>query len=344
MRTSTSVLSAVILLLAARGAQADDAPTAAPPPEATALVSAPKASAEAPKVESPTDSTSVSLSAGGQWETGNSQQLAGTVNGVFQMRRGSDGFGATLLGNYAEGHPQGQEEHVTTQNVQGRLRYDRYLIEQLSLFLIATGRNDRFQGIDFRLNIDPGVKYLFVNTGPTQFWGELGYDFQYDVRRDDARAIIDPATKMQIGQLAKTTSTNAGRAFVGFKHGFNKEVTLSTGIEYIQSFEHSTDYWVNYEAVFASNLGGGFSLGLGFTARFQHDPLPSKRQWDTATTASLIYAFSGPPPKPAPPPPPPPPCVPAPPPAAPITTPPPAGTAPAVETAPATSTLPAPPP
>ena len=39
---------------------------------------------------------------------------------------------------------------------------------------------------DFRLNIDPGVKYLFVNTTPTQFWGELGYDFQYDIRRDDA--------------------------------------------------------------------------------------------------------------------------------------------------------------
>ena len=32
--------------------------------------------------------------------TGNSQQLASTVNGVFQMRRGSDGFGATLLGNF----------------------------------------------------------------------------------------------------------------------------------------------------------------------------------------------------------------------------------------------------
>jgi putative salt-induced outer membrane protein len=327
MRTSTSVLSAVTVLLTARGAHADDAPSTAPPPEATALVSAPKASAEAPKVETPTDSTSVTLSAGGQWVTGNSQQLAGTVNGVFQMRRGSDGFGATLLGNYAEGHPQNQEEHVTTQNVQGRLRYDRYLIEQLSLFLIATGRNDRFQGIDFRLNLDPGVKYLFVNSGPTQYWGELGYDFQYDIRRDDARLVKGTGGQPDT-LLAKTVDTHAGRAFLGFKHAFNKEVTLSTGIEYIQSFEHSTDYWVNYEAIFASNLGGGFSLGLGFTARFEHDPLPGKKQWDTATTASLIYAFSGPPPKPAPPPPPPP-CVPPPPP--PIITPvsaPPATTSP----------------
>ena len=58
----------------------------------------------------------------------------------------------------------------------------------MSLFLITTGRNDRFQGLEFRLNVDPGAKYLFVNTDPTTFWGEVGYDFQYDIRNSDALA------------------------------------------------------------------------------------------------------------------------------------------------------------
>jgi hypothetical protein len=324
MRTSISALSALTVLLLARVAQADDAPTGAPPPDAAALVSAPAASHDVPKFEKPTDLTAVTLSAGGQWATGNSRQLAATVNGVFQMRRGNDGFGAQLLGNYAEGHAPNAKEQITTENVQGRLRYDRYLIDPLSVFLIGTGRHDRFQGLDFRLNIDPGVKYLFVNSTPTQFWGELGYDFQYDIRRDDGRVITD-AAGAAIGEVPKTMGNHSARAYIGLKHAFNKEVNLATGVEYIQSFLHSTDYWVNYEAVFAANVGGGFSLGLGFTARFEHAPLPEKKQWDTAATLSLIYAFSGPPPAP---PPPPPPCIPAPPP------PPPAETTPAVQTMP----------
>jgi hypothetical protein len=118
---------------------------------------------------------------------------------------------------------------------------------------------------------------------------------------------------------------HSSRVYLGLKHAFNKEVNLATGVEYIQSLLHSYEYWVNYEAIFAANLGGGLSLGLGFTARFEQHVLPNvKQQWDTTTTASLIYAFSGPPPAP---PPPPPPCVPTPP-------PPPADTTPPVQTMP----------
>jgi len=39
-------------------------------------------------------------------------------------------------------------------------------------------------------------------------------------------------------------------------------------------------------------VGGGFSVGFGFSARYDHDPLPGKVNTDTATTLSLIYAFS----------------------------------------------------
>jgi putative salt-induced outer membrane protein len=185
-------------------------------------------------------------------------------------------------------------------------------MDQASFFLIGTGRHDKFQGLDFRLNIDPGYKYLFLKAQTNSLWGEAGYDFQYDIRRDDALAVIDanknPVLDANGNQvmLSKTATDHSARLFVGFRHAFNKEVTLASGVEYLQSFIDTTRYRVNVDALFAAKVGGGLSVGIGFSGRYDHDPLPGKQDLDTATTLSLVYSFSDipEPPKPA--------CAPAP--------------------------------
>src|SRR5579859_2399206 len=164
-------------------AQATNTPTGTPPPDATALVTAPKdENLTAPEVQKPLDGTSVSLSAGTQFATGNTRLLAGTMNGEWTSRWGSNGIGASILGNYGQGAPPGGPVVETAENVQGRFRYDRYVIDQASLFLINTVRHDRFQGLEVRYNLDPGVKYLFLTAARSTLWVEAGYDFQYDVR------------------------------------------------------------------------------------------------------------------------------------------------------------------
>jgi hypothetical protein len=305
----------------------------APPADAKALVEAPKAGAAAPVAEKKLDGTTVTLSAGGMAASGNSRQLAMTANGIFETLFDNNGIGVSLLGNYGRGAPPGQPTETTTENLQGRVRYDRYLIDRLSVFLINTGRYDRFQGLDFRYNIDPGVKYLFVREQASSLWGELGYDFQYDVRRDDSRAQLDAAGAPVLnaaGQpvlLDKTQTDHSLRAFAGFKHAFNEEVTLSTGLEYLQSLIETERSRLNVDALFAAKVTGGLALGLGVTARFDNAPLSGKEKLDTTTTVSLIYAFSNvvepekppPCPEPSPPPPPVPTSPPAPEPAPPAT-------------------------
>ncbi len=294
------------------------------PDEAKALVTQ-QGETAAPDLTRPHEGTSASVSAGGQAASGNAQLFAATANGTFDMRRGMHGFGASLLGNYAEGAPPGQSMQRTTQNLQGRARYDLYFLEEASGFLILTGRNDYFQGVDFRLNIDPGVKYLFLDSPKTKLWAEAGYDFQYQINNDDARVLMNAAgTPLSLPYvptiyvLDKTWTDNSTRLFAGFKEAFNEEVTLSAGLEYLQSVEDATRYRVNLDALVAAKVGGGLSLGLGFSARYDHDPLPGKQTTDTATTLSLIYAFSALPEAPKPPcpcpacPPPPPPAAPAP--------------------------------
>jgi hypothetical protein len=289
-----------------------------PPSDPKALVEAPKEVATPPASENKLDGTTVTVSAGGMSATGNSRQLAMTANGIFETLFDKNGIGVSLLGNYGRGAPPGQPVETTAENVQGRIRYDRYLLDRLSLFLINTGRHDRFQGLDFRYNLDPGVKYMFVREQASSLWGELGYDFQYDVRRNDSRAALDASGAPLVdaaGQpvlLDKTVTDHSLRAFAGFKHAFNEEVTLSTGLEFLQSFVEMDRSRLNFDALFAAKVGGGLALGLGFTARFDNAPLPGKEKLDTATTVSLIYAFSNvvepskPPPCPEPPPLPPP--------------------------------------
>src|ERR1700729_3312898 len=80
---------------------ADPPPLGPPPADEAALVAAPKPAEDAPKPPPPvTDSTTVTLSAGGQLATGNSRMLPMTANRKFEMRRGANGFGAAIIGNY----------------------------------------------------------------------------------------------------------------------------------------------------------------------------------------------------------------------------------------------------
>lgn len=274
-------------------------PTGAPPADEKALVAAPKDGMTAPTPVAPTDATTATVSAGGQWATGNSQLLAGTMTGAFEKRKGANGFAAGLIGNYGQGAPGGKDSVLTSENFQARIRYDRYLIEKLSVFGIATGRYDRFQGLDFRLNLDPGVKYLFIADAKTTLWGEAGYDFQYDIRRNADRGVVDSTGALVIDPVTgqpelvdKTHADHSARLFAGFKHAFNKEVTLATGLEYLQSVVDSTRYRINYDALIAANVGAGFSFGFAFSARYDHDPLSGKKDLDTVTTANLIFAFS----------------------------------------------------
>lgn len=273
------------------------APTGAPPPDAKALVEGPKAS-DAPAIDKPLDGTNASLSAGGQQATGNSRQLAVSASGIFETRFNDNGIGAAIVANYGQGAPPGAPIAETTENVQGRLRYDRYLFDQGSVFLIATGRQDRFQGLDFRLNLDPGFKYLFVKQAAEALWAEVGYDFQYDIRRDDSLGELDDSGKPLLDSngkqvlLPETAVDHSLRFFYGIRHAFNKEVNLALGVEYLQSVVDATRYRVNFDLLFAAKVSGGLAVGLGSSARLDHAPLPGKASLDTTMTASLIYAFS----------------------------------------------------
>jgi putative salt-induced outer membrane protein YdiY len=344
-----------------------------PPADVSQAVTTPTVpGAPPPPPPPPTDTTTLDIAAGGQLATGNSQSAAASGVAKFAIRRGDNVFAASVVANYAANIPSTSNTWTeSTENVQGKLRYERYFTTAFSGFLQVTGLHDAFQAIDFRLNIDPGAKLNFIRSDNTKFWGELGYDFQFDANRTDGQGIeqagvggpaLDPMGLPYV--IERTDTIHSVRAFLGFKEAFNKDVTLSLGLEYLQGFGGSntglppfpagltaatadlvaisaTGSRLNFEALFAAHLVNAFSLGVGFTAKYNSDPLAGKTSLDTATTLTLIYSFASP--KPTPPPPPPcvpGPCIPAPPPPPPL----PPTTTPAATTATPPDPPPPPPP
>ena len=262
-----------------------------PPPEADKAVAGPGKAPEAPKIVAAPEGINASVSAGGLSSTGNSRLVAFTGSGTFDWRGGNNGMGASLVGNYGRSAPPGGDMTTTTENAQGRVRYDRYVLDDASLFLIATGRHDRFQGLAFRLNLDPGFKYLFVNRPATALWAEAGYDLQYDTRTREAREVLDDMGVV-IDRLDKHETDHSARVYLGFRHNFNDATALSNGIEYLQSFVHSKQYRFNYDVLFTAKVWGDLALGVGFNARYDNQPLPDKEKLDTTSTLSLVYAYS----------------------------------------------------
>lgn len=243
------------------------------------------------------------LSFGALISTGNARQIAINGGSNFLLRRGRHQFTATVLGNYgraatpedAEGDT-GTELVPTLGNVQGRARYDFFLGKHWSLFGMATARHDPFQFLDLRLNLDPGVAWYVVNTPKERLTAEAGYDFQFDLRSEDAvvRDSSGDAVLDENGMetpLPSTRVTHAVRLAGGYVNTINEAVTFRTGLEYLQSVQRAVRWRLNWDVGLTTTLFQSLALATTFTLRVDNDPLPGVRQVDTVTSASLVYRF-----------------------------------------------------
>ncbi len=247
---------------------------------------------EAP--EESTDTTEVAVSAGGLLATGNSRSLSLTGAANFKHRRDIHQLTGVAAANYGQSaQARGEPIETTVENYQGRVRYDLFFADKLAAFLQTSARKDRFQGLILRLNIDPGLAYYFVDQKAQQLWGELGYDFQYDVRRDDSR--LDPETGFRAD---KTESRHNGRAFVGYDNKLNKAVSFYTGVEYLQGLSPYEDentgdvnWRLNFDAGLTSKVGESLSVATTFTLKYDNNPLPGLATTDTVTAVNLVYSL-----------------------------------------------------
>ena len=253
----------------------------------------------AEKPEEAGDALEWDLSFGALIATGNARlrSLNGGTN--FLLRRGRHQLSASLLGNYGQAAPDPNPDtslELTVGNVQGRARYDLFLSDHWSLFGMVTARHDPFQFLDLRLNVDPGAAWYVVNTPKERIVLEAGYDFQYDVRNDEAVVRDDAGMEVldadgAVMPLPGTRVTHAVRLAGSYANTLNEAVTFRTNLEYLQSVQEALRWRLNWDVGVAATLYKSLALATTFTLRIDNDPLPGVRSVDTVTAVSLVYRF-----------------------------------------------------
>lgn len=233
------------------------------------------------------DATTANLSAGGLVSSGNSRAVAVTGGGDFRARRGSNQISAKAAANYSRSAAEGQGMQTTVENYQGKVRYDRFLAKGFAVFMAVSARRDRFQGLDLRLNVDPGLAYYFIDQDKQQLWAEAGYDLQHDIRRDQAisAALVDGVV------LGKTETRHNVRLFGGYDNKLNENVTFNTGLEYLQSVQEGESWRLNWDVGLTAALAERFSFNTTFSLKYDNNPLPDVEELDTVTAFSLVYTL-----------------------------------------------------
>lgn len=245
-----------------------------------------------PEVKASNDATEAKLSAGALVTTGNARAMSTTAAGTFRLRRSENQLSVAAALNYAKSKPPTETRMATTaENYQGKARYDRFVSKHVALFGALSLRKDEFQGLDVRLNLDPGVAYYFIDDKPVQLWTELGYDYQYDLRTLDAVRAANATLAVGDEQLSRKQSRHSGRLFVGYVTAVNDNVSLTSGVEYLQALTETENWRLVADAGINATLSGKLSLSTTLTVRYDHNPLPKLQKTDTIESVNLVYTL-----------------------------------------------------
>ena len=260
------------------------APTVAPATKGATEVAGTGSFAAQTKVEDAPakDATELNLNAGGLIMGGNSRSISLTAGSKLRLRRGAHQLGASLFANYARAGKPGLIED-TAANIQALGREDYFFADNFTGFLQASGRHDKFQGLDFRLTIDPGISAYFINTTKQRAWLDAGLQIQQDLRSADKVA--------GTGVSSSATFANA-RFYLGYENKLYENVSFNSGLEYIQNLHESASrYRLNFDAGLAAKVSDKFSVATTYTMRFENQPLPTVDKTDNIVAVNLIYSL-----------------------------------------------------
>ena len=258
---------------------------------------------DAPTGPHANDATEFDIALGGIFNTGNSKSLAATGLTNFRLRRSIHQFTAQAAGNYGAGGNDNDKYDTNVANVQGLVRYDVFFAKRWTAFVQSTARHDTFQGLTYRMNVDPGFAVYAINKPTHRLWFEAGYDFQYDLRTLDSRWLLDAdgnpipspadATINEIDPaITKTFVNHAVRLYAGYSNKLSEKVSFDTGLEYLQSVIEADRLRLNYLAAINTQLVDRLSLAVTFTLRYDNKPVNETiLKLDTITAVSLAYRF-----------------------------------------------------
>ena len=191
------------------------------------------------------------------------------------------------------------QDTVTAETLNGKLRYDRFLTDFNSLYAAALASRDVPAGKLSVFGGQAGYSRRLYKTAATEIVAEIGYDFSRE------HLTTGPAVAI-----------HSARAFVGEKAALSPGVEFDSSFEVLTNLNHETlptgkdgsafnDTRVNVLAAVTAKLGKNLALQTALELHYDNRPgplaikglamgfVPEAEPLDTIMKASLIYTFAG---------------------------------------------------
>lgn len=234
--------------------------------------------------------TNLSAELGGAWATGNVDYY--TVNGQVDASHRFERNQLTLGGGInigkgisdADGDGMLSDAERSADKVEiarkywGDARYDRFVGDKGSIYVLAGALSDVYAGYDLRAHEQIGYSRILVETDSTDLKVELGAD----VAQEDYVEGADPDFAM----------VYSARGMLSLTHQFNDSVSFSDTVEAYENIIDPADLRVLNEAAISAKLSDVFSVKLSNQLTFDNVPVATDagtyRKLDQVTLVSLV--------------------------------------------------------
>ena len=299
-----ATLAAIFCLGFTETVEAQDIPDAVAPPTTTAVEGgtteanfeeAPALKDEAtpeaePEKEKPKAEVEWMLSAGGSFNTGNTEAWTLNAGTSFKLVKTDHQLTAGALFNFGRANIQGDTPDLGYQTTVKKFlfntRYDYFMTDMDAVWASIAERWDPLAGFDTQLMAQAGYLRAFIKEENHYFAGRIGYSYTYE-------------NFSSFSALAANSNNIHGLlAALDYENKLNEHVTLLSNIVTIYNLaridEQNADPFQDIRIFYNLALLASMTDKLAFEVRFLllYDRLPpTPEKTDTTTLFSLVYTL-----------------------------------------------------
>lgn len=205
--------------------------------------------------------------------TGNSsnQTIGGNALVSYKwLRNKLEGTGNGAYGRAED--PKTRVTSVNTKNWRAALRYDRYLLDPLSLFALGHIGADQPAGFDLRYGGAAGLAHEIYKTDPHFFKYEVGLDYARELR-------VEPNPDFNL---------YAARLYLKYQYKITSVSSFAQDAEFLFNLKTKQDVRINTLTALLFKMTEILSFQAGYGVRYDHQPVPGKKKTDTTTQLGLV--------------------------------------------------------
>lgn len=208
--------------------------------------------------------------AGGNMASGNTDSRGANLSTMLQVRTDRHRGTMRAKGNYNE-----IDDAADVQNVSGSFKYDYFLNKKLFSYAQVLIEHDKFQDLDLRYTIGPGLGYQFIESSSISLFAEAGISYVNENR-----------------EVSQDQDYTSGRWSIGFDWQIIPDRLKFFHLhEGYFRLEEPDDFFLRSQQGLRLPLARDFFATLEFDYDYNNRPAAGKKNSDRRYIFGLTYEF-----------------------------------------------------